>query len=75
MPMLDLLKTGFFHLETEETELKARAKQKEEKGSVSRHKQSGKSMVNANTFFNNQCYHFPPYVVTSLAGIISSIDE
>ena len=40
-PLMDLLKTGFYHLRTEEAELKSRAKQKEETGRTARLKQSG----------------------------------
>ena len=40
-PLMDLLKTGFYHLRTEEAELQSRAKQKEETGRTARLKQSG----------------------------------
>ena len=41
-PMMDLLKTGFYHLRTEEAQLKQRATEKSELGHTQRFKQSGK---------------------------------
>ena len=49
-PLLDMLKTGFYHLQQEDVELKRRAEQKAELGAAPRLKHSGKqkkTMVNA----------------------------
>ena len=40
-PLLDLLKSGFYHLKTEDARLQERAEQKEQLGHVQRNKQSG----------------------------------
>ena len=40
-PLLDMLLSGFYHLKTEEAELKQRAEQKEQTGTTQRFKQSG----------------------------------
>ena len=48
-PLMDLLKTGFYHLKTEEAQLKARAEQKSTLGHTQRHKQSGKSTDTSHT--------------------------
>ena len=45
-PLLDLLKTGMYHLKTEEAKLKERAVEKELLGHIRRNKQSGKPFKN-----------------------------
>ena len=45
-PLLDLLKTGMYHLKTEEAQLKERATEKETVGHTKRNKQSGKTSKN-----------------------------
>ena len=49
-PLLQLLKTGFYHLKTEEAQLKERAAAKEKDGRVQRLKQSGVSQRSFNAF-------------------------
>ena len=43
-PLLDLLKSGFYHLKTEDARLQERAEQKEQLGHVQRNKQSGRQV-------------------------------
>ena len=45
-PLMDLLKSGFYHLKTEEAELKERAAAKEKTGYAPRLKQSGRTDTN-----------------------------
>ncbi len=42
-PLMDLLKTGFYHSKTEEAQLKQRADEKQQLGHTLRHKQSGRA--------------------------------
>ena len=48
-PLMDLMRTGFYHLKTEEVQLKARAEEKEKTGSKQRKKQSGSEKKSSST--------------------------
>ena len=52
-PLLKMLKTGMFHLETEDAQLKKRAVEKEETGRKTRNKQSGKQSIDSHAEKND----------------------
>jgi len=69
-PLLSLLKTGFYHLQQEEAQLKERAAQKESLGAAPRLKASGKKSSNSKattTFFCVQS--FKPHFQYTILGL------
>ena len=72
-PLLDLLKTGFYHLKTEETQLKDRATEKAELGRTSRLKQGSSS--SSSMFARNQYRCFFSRVVSSRRCVTPPLDQ
>ena len=71
-PMLDLLKTGFYHLKTEEAELKDRAAAKEKTGYAPRLKQSGRTDATLFSYIDSPSPPFCVFFAWHDFGMISS---
>ena len=76
-PLLDLLKTGFYHLKTEEAQLKSRADEKAASGTVARKKVSGKqkqfyqkSKPNSSHTFSTQVEAEPPIPLILTTSVV-----